>query len=78
VLMVLDSPGIALTAQGQAIESGAIGERIRILNPSSHATVEAEVTGPEDEVDMLAAALVLALFYRRPLREAGRAASLEP
>jgi flagella basal body P-ring formation protein FlgA len=47
VLMVLDSPGIALTAQGQAIESGAIGERIRILNPSSRATVEAEVTGPD-------------------------------
>jgi flagella basal body P-ring formation protein FlgA len=44
---VLDSPGIALTAQGQAIESGAIGERIRILNPSSHATVEAEVTGAD-------------------------------
>ena len=47
VLMVLDSPGIALTAQGQAIESGAIGERIRILNPSSRATIEAEVTGPD-------------------------------
>jgi flagella basal body P-ring formation protein FlgA len=47
VLMVLDSPGIALTAQGQAIESGAIGERIRVLNPSSRAAVEAEVTGPD-------------------------------
>jgi flagella basal body P-ring formation protein FlgA len=47
VLMVLDSPGIALTAQGQAIESGAIGERIRVLNPTSRATVEAEVIGPD-------------------------------
>ena len=45
VLMVLESPGIALTAQGQALEAGAIGERIRVLNPSSHAVVEAEVTG---------------------------------
>lgn len=45
VLMVLDSAGIALTAQGQALEAGAIGERIRVLNPSSHAVVEAEVTG---------------------------------
>jgi len=44
VLMVLESTGIALTAQGQALESGAIGERIRVLNPSSHAVVEAEVT----------------------------------
>jgi flagella basal body P-ring formation protein FlgA len=47
VLMVLDSPGIVLTAQGQAIESGAIGARIRVLNPSSRATVEAEVIGPD-------------------------------
>jgi flagella basal body P-ring formation protein FlgA len=47
VLMVLDSAGIALTAQGQAMESGAIGERIRVLNPSSHAVVEAEVIGPD-------------------------------
>lgn len=45
VLMVLESTGIALTAQGQALEAGAIGERIRVLNPSSHAVVEAEVTG---------------------------------
>jgi flagella basal body P-ring formation protein FlgA len=46
VLMVLDSPGIALTAQGQAMEAGAIGERIRVLNPASHAVIEAEVIGP--------------------------------
>lgn len=47
VLMVLDSPGIALTAQGQATEAGAIGERIRVLNPVSRAVVEAEVIGPD-------------------------------
>ncbi len=45
VLMVLDSPGLALTAQGQALEPGAIGERIRVLNPMSRAVVEAEVVG---------------------------------
>jgi flagella basal body P-ring formation protein FlgA len=45
VMMVLDSPGIALTAQGQATEAGAIGERIRVLNPVSRAVVEAEVIG---------------------------------
>ena len=45
VLMVLDSPGIALPAQGQATEAGAIGERIRVLNPVSRAVVEAEVIG---------------------------------
>jgi flagella basal body P-ring formation protein FlgA len=47
VMMLLDSPGIALTAQGQALESGAIGERIQVLNPASRAVVEAEVIGPD-------------------------------
>jgi flagella basal body P-ring formation protein FlgA len=47
VLMALDSPGIALTAQGQALEAGSIGERIRVLNPVSRAVIEAEVTGTD-------------------------------
>ena len=47
VLMALDSPGISLTAQGQALEPGAVGERIRVLNPASRAVVEAEVIGPD-------------------------------
>jgi flagella basal body P-ring formation protein FlgA len=47
VLMLLDSPGIALTAQGQAIDAGAIGERIHVLNPVSRAVIEAEVIGPD-------------------------------
>jgi flagella basal body P-ring formation protein FlgA len=47
VLMQFDSPGISLTGQGQALETGAIGERIRVLNPTSRAVVEAEVTGPD-------------------------------
>jgi flagellar basal body P-ring formation protein FlgA len=46
VLMLLESPGISLSAQGQAMESGAIGEHIRVLNPSSRAVVDAEVIGP--------------------------------
>ncbi len=63
VLMVLDSPGIALTAQGQAIESGAIGERIRVLNPSSRATVEAEVTG-SDRVRVAPSAIPMTVSAR--------------
>jgi flagella basal body P-ring formation protein FlgA len=46
VQMLLDSPGIVLTARGQATESGAVGERIHVLNPVSHVVVEAEVIGP--------------------------------
>jgi flagella basal body P-ring formation protein FlgA len=47
VLMLLDSAGIMLTAQGQALEAGAVGERIRVLNPVSRAVIEAEVMGPD-------------------------------
>ncbi|MBV8398495.1 MAG: flagellar basal body P-ring formation protein FlgA [Acetobacteraceae bacterium] len=46
VLIQLDSPGLTLTGQGQALEPGAIGQRIRVLNPSSRAVIEAEVIGP--------------------------------
>ena len=47
VLMLLDSPGIVLTARGQAQEAGAVGERIHVINPTSHSVVEAEVVGPD-------------------------------
>lgn len=46
VQMQLQSPGLSLLAQGVAMELGATGERIRVLNPSSRAVVEAEVIGP--------------------------------
>jgi flagellar basal body P-ring formation protein FlgA len=46
VQIELQSPGISLLAQGVAMESGATGERIRVLNPSSHAVLAAEVIGP--------------------------------
>lgn len=64
VLMQLDSPGIALTAQGQAMEAGAIGERIRVLNPVSGAVVEAEVLAP-DRVRVMPGALPLTSKSRR-------------
>ena len=43
VVMLLDSPGIALTAEGRALEAGGANDRIRVQNPISHAVVEAEV-----------------------------------
>ena len=45
IRVVLDSPGIALTAQGVATEPGGMGERVRVLNPASKALIEAEVIG---------------------------------
>jgi len=46
VEMQLQSPGLSLLAQGVAMDAGATGERIRVLNPSSRAVVEAVVIGP--------------------------------
>jgi len=46
VQMLLDSAGLTVAAQGQALDPGAMGERVRVLNPISRAVLEAEVTGP--------------------------------
>ncbi len=45
VRMSLVTGGISLGAQGIARDSGAMGERIHVENPNSHAIVEAEVSG---------------------------------
>ncbi len=47
VMMQLETPGLALSGQAQALDAGGIGERIRVLNPSSRAVLEAEVIGPD-------------------------------
>ncbi len=46
VMMQLFTPGLALTGQGVALDAGGIGERIRVLNPTSRAMLEVEVIGP--------------------------------
>ena len=44
--LTLESPGLAVTAQGVATEPGGVGDRIHVSNPFSRAIVEAEITGP--------------------------------
>lgn len=46
VQIALDTPGLTLSAQGQAAEAGAIGDRIRVLNVASRAVLLAEIIGP--------------------------------
>jgi flagella basal body P-ring formation protein FlgA len=46
VTMALETQGISLSGQGQALDSGAVGERVRVLNPVSRAVLDAQVTGP--------------------------------
>jgi flagella basal body P-ring formation protein FlgA len=43
VTMELRAPGLAISGIGVAAEAGAIGDRIRVLNPVSHAVVVAEI-----------------------------------
>ncbi len=45
VRLTLEAGGIALAAQAVALDPGGQGERIRVENPSSHAIVQAIVTG---------------------------------
>lgn len=59
VTMVLQSPGMALSAQGRAIEDGGAGQTIRVTNTHSKMTVEARVEGP-GIVSVLPTAHVLA------------------
>lgn len=44
VTMVLQNAEMTLTTQGKALESGAVGETVRIINPSSGQSVEGVVT----------------------------------
>jgi flagella basal body P-ring formation protein FlgA len=46
VMMTFERPGITLSAQGQAVEQGAIGDVIRVMNTSSELVVQGVVTAP--------------------------------
>ncbi|MBR0662583.1 flagellar basal body P-ring formation chaperone FlgA [Neoroseomonas oryzicola] len=46
VVMVLEAPGIALTAQGRALDAAALGERLPVMNLMSRSVVEAIAIGP--------------------------------
>jgi flagella basal body P-ring formation protein FlgA len=46
VVLNLAAPGMILTAQGIALGDGGVGSMVSVLNPASHAVVQAAVTGP--------------------------------
>jgi flagella basal body P-ring formation protein FlgA len=46
VVLKLLAPGMVLTAQGVALGAGGVGDLIPVLNPASHAVVQAAITGP--------------------------------
>lgn len=47
VTLVLNAPNIAITlGSARAMDNGAVGERVRVINPSSERVIDAVVTGP--------------------------------
>jgi flagella basal body P-ring formation protein FlgA len=46
VTMVVEAPGISLTAQGRALEAGPRGGLVPVMNLGSRTVVEGQVTGP--------------------------------
>lgn len=68
--MQLQSPGLVVSATGEAAEAGGLGERIGVINPVSGAMVEAEIVGL-DQVRVLPGAPL-----RRPPRAGQAQASL--
>jgi flagella basal body P-ring formation protein FlgA len=48
VRMMLSAGAITLSAEGVALEDGAMGSHIRVQNPSSHAVMLAEITGADE------------------------------
>ncbi len=46
VSMMVETPSMTLTAQGRAIEDGAFGQAIRVMNTQSKVTIDAVVDGP--------------------------------
>lgn len=47
VTVILKKGKLSLSVKGKALEAGADGATIRVLNTSSNKTVEAKITGPE-------------------------------
>jgi flagellar basal body P-ring formation protein FlgA len=60
VTMLVRTDSMMLSAQGRALEDGAMGQAIRAINTQTNRTVEAEVLGPGVVVARLAQAIPIA------------------
>lgn len=69
VRVLLDTAGLSVSGQGQALQTGAVGDRIRMRNPTSRAVLEVEVVGP-GVVRVIPGSMPLALG---PIAQAGLA-----
>ncbi|MDX2276253.1 MAG: flagellar basal body P-ring formation chaperone FlgA [Hyphomonadaceae bacterium] len=46
VALIFEAPGIQLSTSARALEDGAVGDNVRLVNIASNRTVSATVTGP--------------------------------
>ena len=46
VQVLLEQPGLSISLQGLAMEPGALGDRVHVLNPASRTVMDGEVTAP--------------------------------
>ena len=46
VTLIYEVPGVTITARGKAVEAGAEGDIVNVLNEQSKRTVQGVVTGP--------------------------------
>jgi hypothetical protein len=46
IMLIYEVGGVSLTTRAQAMEDGAVGQSVRLTNPSSNRVVIATVTGP--------------------------------
>lgn len=46
VTLIYQMPGMALTMRARALEDGAVGQPVRLINTASNRTIDAVVTGP--------------------------------
>jgi flagella basal body P-ring formation protein FlgA len=65
VTLVYIVPGVMLTVRGKALEAGAVGDVVGVLNIQSNRTIQATVTGP-GRVAVAAAGPLLAASNSSP------------
>ena len=46
ISLVFETPGISLATSARALEDGAVGDNVRLINLSSNRTINATITGP--------------------------------
>lgn len=62
VTMLVETPGLQLTAVGRALDNGGMGDVVQVMNAQTHTTVEAVVEGPGR----------VRVIMRRPIQQAAR------